>query len=285
MPANLYQYKLPLKNTRWEFREGLVLRWDLGWGEIAPLPGFSRETFAAAKEEILQLLPDLSSANPKHASVRFGIACASKPFSLEPIDIPLCALGPLPDFQTMKLKLGHLPLSDAISLVKKYVNHHTLRIDCNRSWTLDQAFEFASHFEPTDFSYLEEPIQSFQDLIRFSKLTQFPIAVDESLLDSPWQEIPSLKALVVKPTVLGQIPTPPPGIDLILSSAYESGLGLIHIARLMQSSVPIGLDTYRALGDDLLKTPIQTAAGIFSWKSEDPFPIDLSKLHLIASAP
>lgn len=283
--ARLYQYKLPLDTRNWKTREGLILQWNNGFGEIAPLPGFSRETLAEARSEILKLLPHLASAKPTLPSVRFGLSCASIPFLQTPLHLPLCALGPKPNFPTIKLKLGHLPLSEAIPLTKTHVKIHRLRIDCNRSWTLDQALSFASHFQPTDFAYLEEPLRSFSDLVRFSEMTQFPIAVDESLLDSPWQEIPTLKAVVVKPTVLGSIPTIPPHLDLVLSSSYETGLGLLHIARLSTSSLPIGLDTYCALQDDILSTPIQTSSGYFSWQPNSLNPINFSKLCLIATAP
>jgi len=236
MVARLYHYKLPLDTRNWNTREGLILQWNDGLGEIAPLPGFSRETLAEAQFEILQLLPRLSTAKPTLASVRFGLSCASIPFPQTPLHLPLCALGPKPNFSTVKLKLGHLSLPGAIALTKSYIKNHRLRLDCNRAWTLDQALEFASHFHPSDFAYLEEPLRTFPDLVRFSQITQFPIAVDESLLDSPWQEIPTLKAVVVKPTVVGFIPSIPPHLDLVLSSSYETGLGLLHIARLSFSS-------------------------------------------------
>ena len=51
MTARLYSYKLPLKNLPWKEREGLILEWNGNWGEIAPLPGFSRESLAEAKAE------------------------------------------------------------------------------------------------------------------------------------------------------------------------------------------------------------------------------------------
>lgn len=282
MPIHLYSYKLPLKSLPWKEREGLILEWNGGWGEIAPLPGFSRESFEEAKAEILSLLPYLATAKSKLPSVQFGIACAAKPFPMTPIKIPLSALGPRAGFSTAKLKLGSLSLSDAIRLTKEYVSHYKLRIDCNRAWTLEQALEFASHFSPASFEYLEEPLQSFSDLVRFSEKTRFPIAADESLRDgSPWRLIPTLKAAVVKPTLMGAIPPLPPHLQLILSSSIESGLGLLHIARLATSSLPIGLDTAQFFTDNLLTAQVQTENGLFSWQTNSQPLIDLSKLCLV----
>jgi o-succinylbenzoate synthase len=282
--AHLYQYKLPLNTQNWKVREGLILSWNGGWGEIAPLPGFSQETFEEAKEEVLSLLPNLESAKPTLSSVRFGLSCASKPFPLHPICAPLCALGPRPGFPTIKLKLGHLNLDEAIALTRSLYRQHRLRLDFNRCWDLESALAFASSFNPTDFEYLEEPLNDFEDLIRFSEETRFPIAVDESFLKFSWEKIPSLRAIVIKPTVVGSIPEVPPHLDLILSSSYETGIGLIHIASSGKSSKPLGLDTSNAFLEDLLTSPIDRSRGFFRWKPS-PNPFKLGKLCLIASVP
>lgn len=266
----LFKYQLNLKNGK--TRQGLILQCEDRFGEIAPLPGFSKETLEEATQEALEWIR--SEKKPTLPSVRWGVECAKK--TLQSVRLPLAALGPRKGFSTVKLKLGHLSLTDAITLVKQHYRNSHLRLDCNRSWTLSQAMEFASHFEPTDFVYLEEPVQSFEELIQFSKTTGFPIALDESI-HSNWDQVPSLKAIVVKPTVVGSIPEIPPHLQLVLSSAYESGLGLLHIANRATNSLPIGLDTYRAFESDLLTQPIDCSNGIFSWSVSNP-PIDLSKL-------
>lgn len=266
----LFRYKLPLKNRK--TREGLILQCGDRYGEIAPLPGFSKETLDEAQVEVQDWIRCGKSATLP--SVRWGIECAHKP--LQSVHIPLCALGPKSDFSTIKLKLGHLPLSDAISYVKKHACRAKLRLDCNKAWSLTQALEFARHFKPTDFAYIEEPVQSFKELVEFSIMTAFPIALDESI-HSDWSQIPSLKAIVVKPTIVGTIPQIPPHLDLVLSSAYESGLGLLHIANQARNSLPIGLDTYSAFEDDLLTQRINCSKGVFSWNSSNPI-LEMSKL-------
>ncbi len=72
MVAKLYSYALKTNSAKWPIRKGLLLEWDGGWGEIAPLPGFSSETLEEAREEILSLLPHLASANPRLPSVQFA---------------------------------------------------------------------------------------------------------------------------------------------------------------------------------------------------------------------
>lgn len=268
----LYQYKIELDAKNWKVKEGLILQCNDNFGDISPLPGFSRETFEEAKRETLAWIE--KKTPPTLPSVRFGIACAQRP--LHSLHLPLCALGPREGFSTLKLKLGHLSISEAIAYVKEYVGRYRLRLDCNRAWSLEEALEFCSHFKKEDFAYLEEPVKTFPELIQFSQKTGFPIALDESIQNN-WKALPSLKAIVVKPTVVGGIPTIPAPLTLVLSSAYESGLGLLHIASLSQSSIPLGLDTYRSLKNDFLINPIECANGFFSWKATSP-PIDVSRL-------
>jgi len=274
----LYSYELKTTAPKWPVRKGLILQWNDGFGEVAPLPGFSPETLEEAKEEILSLLLNLASAKPRLPSVRFAIESASKPFSLKPLQIPLCLLNePRPGFSTLKLKLGHLSIDEAIQHVKKF-QAFRLRLDCNRSWVLDQALDFASHFSPTDFEYLEEPVSSFSDLIRFSELTGFPIAVDESVSKFPCHEIPTLKAAVIKPTIVGSLPTYP--VPTVLSSAFETSLGLLQIARCYKNgSPPPGLDTFRLFQEDLLSPPLKAENGFLTWAGSQGCPIDMKKLY------
>ncbi|MBM3183837.1 MAG: hypothetical protein FJZ64_00845 [Chlamydiae bacterium] len=277
MVTRIYSYSLKTTSATWPIRKGLILEINSGFGEIAPLPGFSQETLEEALQETLSLLPNLSSAKPSLPSVQFGIASAKK--NLSPIKAPLCLLNdPHPDFSTLKLKLGDLSVQEAITHVQKHLKFR-LRLDFNRKWSLDEALSFAKAFSPTDFEYLEEPVSGLDDLVRFSKLTGFPIAVDESL-NSPYNQIPTLKALVVKPTVVGEIPKC--NVPVVLSSSYETSVGLLAVARLAEeNALPLGLDTFRFFTEDLLIPPLKKENGYLTWNPTHEFPIDRSKLCLI----
>lgn len=247
-----------LKRYKFSNREGLILQQNHKVAEIAPLPGFSSETLEEAQQELLTCLHE--NIKPTLPSVRWGLECIQRP--LRSVSLPLASLGAKEGFATIKLKLGHLSVSEAISLVCRYSTRASIRLDFNRKWTLLQALEFAKHFQPNDFEYLEEPVQTFEELIQFSHLTQFPIALDESI-HCDWSQIPSLKAIVAKPMIVGYIPHVPPPLYLVLSSSYESGIGLLHIAALANPSIPVGLDTIHS--DDPFATSIQTDKGVFSW--------------------
>lgn len=260
----VHEYRLPLKNGTW--RQGLILQNGDCFGDVAPLPGFSQETFAEAKEETLRVIE--TGEPPKLPSVRFAFRCASVPFP-SALQVSVAALNEAkPGFRAVKLKVGDLTIEEAIDLVKR-TTCSEIRLDFNRKWSLEKLLRFADHFLPTDFAYLEEPTQNWSDLLTFSKQTQMPIAVDESIPDIPYWEIPTLKAVIVKPTILGEVPYIPPNTALIFSSAYESGVGLLHIAKLceLNPTSAHGLDSYSALLDDVLNPRPVIENGHLTWAS------------------
>ena len=69
MNASLYRYRLPLSqplrfhDRQISVREGLLLKWENSWGEIAPLPGFSKETLEEAEAEALLCLKGALNAD------------------------------------------------------------------------------------------------------------------------------------------------------------------------------------------------------------------------------
>jgi O-succinylbenzoate synthase len=260
----LTPYKLRLKNG--SFREGAILQTEKGFGDIAPLPGFSSETLAEAINEAETLLPDFPHAKPTLPSVQFAFSCAQIP--LKSVKVPVNALNVIREgFSVVKIKVGHLSIEEAIEEIK-HCKHCSIRLDFNQQWPLEKLLKFSSYFSPTDFAYLEEPTKEFSDLLLFSEKTRFPIAVDESIPHVPYWQIPTLKALVIKPTILGFIPEKIPGIEQIFSSAFESGIGVTHIAILAAEINPLGvhgLDPYTHFCEDVLSPKPTIERGIFSW--------------------
>lgn len=246
----------------YQYRNHLLVQIDDCWGEISPLPGFSKETFEEAKKQAIQVLQE--TIQPTFPSVIFGMSVSP----LTSVKVPLCALHrPHDGCKTLKLKVGNLSVEDAVLLVKQYVGKFRLRIDSNRKWSLRDALDFTKHFKPSDFEYLEEP--TF-DLIEFSKKSDFPIALDESLRENI--QIPTAKYAVIKPTLSGMIPKL--SLPTVLSSSYESSLGILNIARLGSANIAHGLDTF---SPDFMDPPIKVENGYFTW-TPSKNPIDMSKL-------
>ena len=71
---DLFEYELPLtqpivtKDETLSSRRGFLVKLStdsgvIGWGEIAPLPGFSRESLASVKQQTLKLKSTLIGSN------------------------------------------------------------------------------------------------------------------------------------------------------------------------------------------------------------------------------
>jgi len=128
-----------------------------------------------------------------------------------------------------------------------------LRLDGNRVWSLKEACIFAQLVGNQKIDFIEEPINDVSQLDAFYQQTRMRVALDETLSSSPLAEQEGVIAYVLKPMILGLIPS----LDwiqeakllkrkAIISSAFESPLGFKVLANLACLSGQIaGLGTER----------------------------------------
>ncbi len=258
-------------------RSRLILHLQEGskesFGEAAPLPGWSGESLEEIARQAITLTP------PFAPSLTFAMLSALATlrdplFDIPPIPVSYLLKGSLSEigiqaekaifsgFKSAKLKIGHLDFNEALYLVRQLKDHLYLRLDVNRAWDLDEALSFFSHFRKEDFDYVEEPLKNPHDLCFFTH----PFALDESLREDFFIDHPLLKALIIKPTLhkdwlkwLGR------GKEVILSSAFESDLGIAHIAllayRLKLNKNSLGLGTLSYIHDTLLEESLELVNG------------------------
>lgn len=225
-----------------ELREGK----NKGYGEIAPLEGWNRES---PQEAFDQLVKSLATGLTSHLfpSVAFGIYSAYLDLKhpLEGFDVEV----------KPKVKLGDLTLREAESLI-----YPGVRVDINRQWPLEKALAFFRRFPIGMFDFIEEPVDRFEDLKTFAEETGHPIALDETAREKPLEllrQLPHLKAFVIKPTMqrnslefLSQREIP-----CVLSSSHETPLGIRRIAELKQrfpfTAYPMGLLPHQNIGAPL----------------------------------
>jgi len=277
-------------------RSGAILslktsRGQKSFGDLAPLHGWSRETlleashhFETLKSKILQtnwktdsylqtlknfaLLPSLSFALESALSeLLWPTPFTSVPMSALLIGSREEILKEASRTQKLgivsaKLKVSKLRFEEAKSLIDQLKNYFSLRIDVNRAWKTKDSLDFFANFPLDTFDYVEEPFQNPKDLYLFPH----PLAIDESFPDDlslkDLESLPTLKALVYKPTIQGGLErvfplakwTQQRNISLILSSALESDLGIFQIAsmaRRLSLKEPLGIGTYFYLKDFL----------------------------------
>lgn len=187
----------------------------------------------------------------------------------------LCSEG----YKAVKLKVGRGPLHEEIQLTrevrKRIGDDVALRLDANRAWSVEDTLIFARGISDCNIDYIEEPVHSYKILVSMGNKTDLSVAVDESLRElTPESLAPlvNLKAIVLKPTLLGfersmqfGRKATSMGITPVVSSAFETGLGLTALAELAAclntTDVPVGLDTLDWFTQDLLARPLQIERG------------------------
>lgn len=218
------------------FRKGILMTLTNQEGkktmsEISPLPGYSKETFEEALQQLQQLKRRLVTTwwtrqslyylenLGLYPSVFFGVETALLDL-LDPIlDTDIAPtygfLFGTPDeilfhaqkvyeegFRHAKVKLGHFTPEIAHRLIKELGDKFRLRVDLNRKWSFEEASKFCSHYPYDFFEYIEEPSSKYQDLLQFS----YPFALDETLRQTtqllPFLHCKHLKALIIKPTLI-----------------------------------------------------------------------------------
>lgn len=299
--AQVYRWQIPmdagvvLRDRRLKTRDGLFVHLQMadreGWGEIAPLPGFSRESLDDAEAALRAwsiawrdggepLLPDLPS-------VDFGISCAlaelegTLPEAADYRAAPLCTgdpdelfavLAAMPGEKVAKIKVGlYEAVRDGMvaNLLLEAIPGLHLRLDANRAWTPLKAQQFAKYVNPAyrdRIAFLEEPCQTRADSLAFARETGIAIAWDESLREDDFRFVaePGVRAVVIKPMLTGSIAkvreqvnaAHAQGLTAVISSSIESSLGLTQLARiaawLTPDTVP-GLDTLNLMQAQLLR--------------------------------
>lgn len=291
---SVYPYSLTF--TSQAPRQGALIKivsdqGEEGLSDLAPLPLWSLETLDEALHQLrsfakkligsslsLEVLSFFLKQNPLYKSVSFALESAylsllsfPQSFSMQASALfmgsydtilHLASLRKKEGFRSAKLKVSHLSFKEASSLIHLLKDDFSLRIDVNRAWETSTALQFFSKFDPGTFDYVEEPFKHPQDLHLFTH----PLAIDESFgkelsLDD-LENLPSLTALVYKPTLQGGLLhqqsiiewTKKRNIRLVLSSSFESSIGLLQIASLAHYlclDEPLGIGTYHYFENSL----------------------------------
>ena len=292
-----------------------------GWGEASPLPGFSRENTEAVWKDLERIVArvaagDLHPAVTDTSSARFALELAQvnleaarrscsaaevlsdQPRQEQSINGVLLADEPVQEavsaarvgYKALKMKVGaHAVSADAYRVRSVWTaiqGAATLRLDANRAWSLREARAFAELIGDVELEYVEEPLSDPAELPALAQ-TGLPIALDESVgtlrLDD-LSEMTWLKALVIKPTIVGGLRRSQviaekairSGITPVISSAVETGIGLRALAALAaglgERDIPAGLDTARFLRGDVTDPEFVSAASV-SVIAPEPFDV------------
>ena len=222
MQLALYRYSLPFrqplmfKRERLANREGLLVSINGQWGEIAPLPGFSTETLAEAEAESLACLAALSRGeivSPTLPSVQFGFDCVQRSW---PLNLP----EPLPPYPL--LQGAPAALIQSLSTT-----------DWQASLPSRLKLKVARHA-------MEEELALIEQLA--ARLPTTKLILDAN---GGWTREPTLIGSLSDCEALVQRARAG-NLRVVVSSSFESDLGLVQLARLASEwapDEPPGLDT------------------------------------------
>jgi O-succinylbenzoate synthase len=225
-----------IKHRSLPTKRGFLLEKEGCLSEVSPLPGWNKES----TDDVLEQLQAVKKGwkGPLYPSVEFGLYGLTCP-RIDSIPCALFLCG-TPDevlktaalahgCTTAKLKVGRWSLEQALDTIPHLP--FKLRIDFNNLWDEKDVHALCSHLNPEHIEFLEDPGCTVPSFKHASDATN-----------------------VWKPMVWG---LPPPRAVIILSSSFESSIGLHQIAALTQThEIPshiLGLGTILHLENDLVQ--------------------------------
>jgi o-succinylbenzoate synthase len=196
-------------------------------------------------------------------------------------------------YTTFKLKVGNrnIPLDvKKVDAVRGVIGPEgRLRLDADRAWRLDEALVFAQNIGKDRIDYIEEPLADPVQLAEFFRLTDIPIAVNETWTDQASENSKTLSGssyAVVRPMSMGGITgflrslekAEQLGMPVVVTSAFETGVGMTILANLAAIAAPsvADLGTANWFDEDLLLRPVIVGGGIIP---EDRLSFGLKFFH------
>ena len=270
----------------WRTRESIVVRvkymdGHVGFGEVAPTPGFRGETISDAYRFLSLWEPQIEI--PEHLHLcRAALGCASSALWRTQTAFPKIKTAALlrspeetnlPFNNVLKAKIGVGELGSEIATIENLLTHlpvgSRLRLDANGSLSRTEAKAWLDTFEGcSQIEFLEQPLAATDrnGLLGLAEGNSLALALDESLLDVQIAEEFLADGwpgyFVFKPTLcpdwremetfLRNEPT-----RCVVSSVFESPFGfeaVLRSASLVETVAGIGVNTFFIEDDFSLHT-------------------------------
>ena len=270
----------------WRTRESIVVRvkymdGHVGFGEVAPTPGFRGETFSDAHRFLSLWEPQMEI--PDHLPLcRAALGCAGSSLWRTQTAFPKIKTAALlrspegtnlPLNNVLKAKIGVGELGAEIATIENLLTHlpagSRLRLDANGSLSRTEAKAWLDTFEGcSQIEFLEQPLATTDrnGLLSLAENNSLALALDESLFDVQIAEEFLADGwpgyFVFKPTLcwdwremetfLRNEPT-----RCVVSSVFESPFGfeaVLRAASLVETVAGIGVNTFFVEDDFSLHT-------------------------------
>jgi O-succinylbenzoate synthase len=257
-------------------REGALIQGPAGWGEFSPFteygPAESARWLASAIESATAAWPA-----PRRDAV--------------PVNVTVPAVDPqraaaivaASGCRTAKVKVAEpgQPESDDIERVAAVRDaldaagpRGRIRVDANGGWSVEQAVRLLRQLARYSLEYAEQPCATLDELAQVRRLTDIPVAADESIrkAEDPLRVRAAGAAdiVVIKVQPLGGVRAAlrvaeACGLPTVVSSAVDSSVGLAAgvalAAALPELPYACGLATMALMTGDVTAAPLAEEAG------------------------
>jgi O-succinylbenzoate synthase len=267
-------------------REGILLRGPAGWAEFAPFRDYPDDEcvpwLRSAIEAATMPWPDRVRAR---IEVNTTIPVVPEKRAAELVGASGC--------RTAKIKVAD-PRVDLAADTRRVAAVRDalgpggrIRVDANGAWTVTQAVDAIGALDVAagGLEYVEQPCRTLAELAEVRRLTQVPIAADESIRRATDPAKVALAGAadvaVIKVAPLGGVRSAlriaaAAGLPVVVSSAVDSSVGLTAglalAAALPELPFACGLGTVSLLADDVTSTALRPVDGFIEVPPEAPDP-------------
>ena len=254
-------------------REGALIQGPVGWGEFAPFAEYGPRESARWLASAIE-----AATTPWPASVRDAVG----------VNVTVPAVGPGQAHalvagagcRTAKVKVAQRDQGDADDIARVEAVRDALgpagriRVDANGGWDVAHARRMLTQLAPFGLEYAEQPCATLDELAELRRLTDVPIAADESIrrAEDPLRVRAAGAAdiVVLKAAPLGGVEAAlrvahACGLPVVVSSAVDTSVGLAAGVALAAAlpSLPYdcGLATMSLLTGDVTAAPLAAEDG------------------------
>lgn len=224
-----------------DVREGILIKGPNGWGEFAPFDDYSDSAAARWLESAVEAAyGDWPAARRSHIAVNAIIPAVPSDDAATLTRAAVIDGG----CRTVKVKVGDADLAEdeaRVARVRDVLDtllgrgRGAIRIDANGVWGVETAAAALRRLGAYGLEYVEQPCASVEELLRLRRLTDVPIAVDETVrtADDPtalrvreFADVAVLKAAPLGGVAAALRVADSLDVPVVVSGSLDSSVGL-----------------------------------------------------------
>jgi o-succinylbenzoate synthase len=254
-------FKVPFRGL--EVREGYLFEGPAGWAEWSPLPWRSK-----AEARIWRAAADEAANEGWPAPVRDRIPVNVTVPEVDPETAHSLVTGS--GCSTAKVKVGGEADEQRVAAVREALGAEGgIRLDANGAWSVDEAERIIKRLDAYELEYVEQPVETLEDMAELRKRVDVPLAVDEPARSVEGAvlaaRMEAADVLIVKVQPIGGVrrglqAVERSGLPAVVSSALETSVGLAAgvalAAALPELPYACGLGTLLLLEGDVTDDPL-----------------------------